>query len=956
MKRKLFSARVLGLLGATAIGACGSQGSDVASTSQRVMQSREIDNQYRDVGWLESRTRIGGCTGTAISDRIVVTAAHCLEWKLVMTPGVDDRMSDIARARADHVFTVDLDGDRRSTTDTFSYEIGQVYGMSGEIGPSGQRERWDLVVLGLEIPPGTLGPLSRARTVGPVTPRRLLTSYVDNATPPDLADLVVHSQFNPFTVLPDLPIQRVGVGGNDVVFLPDGGIDPDASSGRPADGGPPSEGAFNLQLRQLAPGKITSLEQQPASTLPMPASDRIGGIASRSPDTLSPYNFPGDSGGPLLASSFPNVPAGTDTLIGVLGTTTAVLPPTILTMESTHGGFFTPRIRSWIEGRLRDLKNDADYDGIPDAQDNCITVRNPLQQDSNFEAEYELTCRAGACAPNMGAPPSATASPAQIAAWHASFVGDACDPNRVARLSVASSMTLVQTTGTCTNYIDKFSIKVPYQGACYFQAENDLLVSDGVGLPAGVTGPTRGNVAHYACNCDPSLYANIADENQRLIQCSLPPNNCKIALDSAVPPDSLWLPNRYNSVSETDVKRSEGGTSRGPLVFFPAETTTDSRYGNRRGQRTARWDLGADRGRMGLPAAGSYSGMLWSKAGPTSTVFGVPPEYVPAADTPNDYALSTNSRAIAGKTTFGGPLVPIARIPWFEWIMNPGAHRGELAETLVPVRVNTESVRVFSFGADGIRDVSTRFTSAARDRLARLETGTSVLALPAADVRSVLPDAGNRAVSMNATTGAVDGVFRIANGLTTWTAVSESFTLGAAPSAASFEPLTGTLTVIADGRLYRRTWTSDGFGPPVQVAMVPGVPYLSRPTATGTRLLTQPEPGVLAMVETSGPDLMELGKWAVAVDTEIWPSTGRRGETFIAFRRKDGIGGVLVFEDAGVTGYGVEAVAGPAAADFSGGITIMTDVRDGTAAPVVVTLATTDRVDETKITGTLAGF
>jgi V8-like Glu-specific endopeptidase len=96
--------------------------------------ARTPDTSYRDVGDFSSlmnRNNNGQgkyCTGTAISDTVVIAAAHC--GRLVNTgqvPGVDDERPYSVARQAQTLFTIDLDGDDRTSTDQYSYTVGRRY-------------------------------------------------------------------------------------------------------------------------------------------------------------------------------------------------------------------------------------------------------------------------------------------------------------------------------------------------------------------------------------------------------------------------------------------------------------------------------------------------------------------------------------------------------------------------------------------------------------------------------------------------------------------------------------------------------------------------------------------------------------------------------------------------------------------------------------------------------------
>jgi hypothetical protein len=168
----------------------------------------------------------------------------------------------------------------------------------------------------------------------------------------------------------------------------------------------------------------------------------------------------GDSGGPLIIAGgrdglngtgggFPDVsPPGVPFILGVASSVSGIPLPcgsALVDAGAFDGGLvqgrdypmfysstFMALNGAWIERTVRDF----DGDGVDDRNDNCPTVANAKQQDSNYDAELEIAL-AGACAdysttgcpPEEGHVPTDGDSDAYVAHWKAGYPGDACDGN-----------------------------------------------------------------------------------------------------------------------------------------------------------------------------------------------------------------------------------------------------------------------------------------------------------------------------------------------------------------------------------------------------------------------------------------------------------------------------------------------------------------------------------------------
>jgi hypothetical protein len=963
---------------------------NVGAHEDKVLLARTPDTQYRDIGYLHAAGESTFCTATAISDTVVISAGHCRPYRVGTIPGKDDQVPYDGNRAQQLIFTSDLDGDIRTTGDQVDYVLGRRYevfvnGTAADVALKyasnleqyRSPNTWDLTVFGVIVPPGTVGPKTRSNTKG----RRLLTGYKDNATPADLNDLVVHAQFDPLTYFESgwaRPVMTLGFGDNDVVFLPDGGIDPNGSAYIADDGtlkrndaGALTRNPAATWFRFLAPAVIKGTYSPSAAT---PANDDIRRILAGNKILWAPRITQGDSGSPMIASELPNLPAGLDAILGVASTGDDQYTGGA---RSTYTTFFHPGAAAWLEGRLRNIKADAaddlDFDGVPDRVDNCLSVPNPNQGNTNLETEYELACRAGACPPDDGKPPPQGATPAQVLAWQAVFHGDACDPNSTAKISLDADNAdppLAAQTG-CESVVDHFDYQVKSIGACYVLGTNDVLRNDGYrGAPQPFGPDSFGAVEHYACDCPKFEYALIEGELQQQQRCAQA-RGCAIASQSARVDADDWRQGRFNRITETNIAASFGARSTySNLLFVQADRSKNPLAGRRAGQRSSVWNLSADLLRMQKPELGEYEGMLWS--------FAINATYSSVENTPNDYALTHSARTLGGLTTYGSPLpLTASRIPWYEWVMNRAAHRRHWAEVLSPVpQVGGHAggkigmaVRAFGISETHTEERTARFSPALLEQLAQVAAGTTVVAWPPASSRPLGDNADVRAVTLAAATGMVTGYMQVAStatdnlaGAFVWTAATDAAPLGRPIAAASYDPATGTLAVIAAGQLAVRKWNEKGFDDwRTGTEAYPGIVAL-QPAAVGGeagsyRAIALRADSIRIVDVAANGTFSEVAGWQAAASDSQWAGFGRHGEALLAFRRSGASSArsaVLSYDSGVIRGYAVSGLNHPITTNAAGHLLVMVEGTAKDPSPRLRELTESDVVSEARVLNWLA--
>jgi len=336
----------------------------------------------------------------------------------------------------------------------------------------------------------------------------------------------------------------------------------------------------------------------------------------------------GDSGGPLLVEAgtqtgeLSDLPGaqGTRVVIGVSSGTNligdGVTLPASLNQTMNFAPTFSAENGAWIEQTVTELLGDVDGDGVPGWRDNCPFVANPNQEDTNYLAEFQDELARGcpdypnnAC-PSLHQLPSSAAD-STVAAFHAVFPGDACDPAVSTETGKTGYTFGNGRTGPCDVIVlsgDQSSSHVDNGTTCEHQLDTQLRLASWIGDATGAAplAGHSGSTVPAFCRCDG---ATTADPDQSAFDCQQTNRgSCVIANDLSFPGGGViagWQP-----MTEHNVGRP-----------FPAVGTTfQERVGVYSDASTTRnWDMRADwsefntcQGLCVTPDLPTLEGVLWS--------------------------------------------------------------------------------------------------------------------------------------------------------------------------------------------------------------------------------------------------------------------------------------------------------------------------------------------------------
>jgi hypothetical protein len=355
------------------------------------------------------------------------------------------------------------------------------------------------------------------------------------------------------------------------------------------------------------------------------------------PDGIVPAA--GDWGGPLIVSGGTSgfngagggmadlAPTGEPFILGVMSagdeTPGGQSLPSGQDFPSEYSATFHAANGAWIEK----ITHDFDGDGIADDADNCPTVPNAGQSDTNFDAELQFVLDLDACGDysSTGCPageghvPTASDTDAYVSHFHAFYPGDACDTNAT---TAASTFTATNPFGQqdtcvqCTIIGSTMAGCSPWPGhLCPTRWTSGIHLDSFIGSPLGDAPTTTGTTEPSFCRCDgadsdPTWHADC--------QSSSMPLPCTIGRDILFPepaalPGSGWqhltlgsfggivfdVP--YVPLQTTHQEKSDSTILSG--AFNPvANAGADSI-----------WDFLTDRSEFGVPTSStSMTGVLWA--------------------------------------------------------------------------------------------------------------------------------------------------------------------------------------------------------------------------------------------------------------------------------------------------------------------------------------------------------
>jgi len=701
-----------------------SAGDPAESSASAIHGVVAIDTTLPAVVRVFNNTDSGSCSGTLIGDQTILTAAHCFHREA-------QGCEDLTTAAQNTVVQVSLDGVNAVATyyaDSVAIHpqayahLNNCPAGSVNVPPAinacnspkadettGLQQEHDLAIIHVVSVTGDL-PSKHA------APMRVLTSITDNNT----GAYGYHQQLNTSTDFGRSAQTLgyiVGWGNDDFNALPDGGT-------------VPVERHLGVMVFEYGPAFDQGCDTffscygsaSNASTCTLAGNPRAGTYANQFPVTFiemqrtvaltGPYPDHGDSGGPLLlhagtshgdVADLPTTTVGPSgyAVLGVLskgygpascvatgdgnppgpGDCRVTYPPTYSQGASGNG--------PWIEATLQRLAYDTDGDGVPNANDNCPSVPNPDQADTNLLAEQTMS---------------------------SAVLGDACDPTPTTEgLSQIDFQSRVG-SASCINFIRSGDHVTGYRGgSCPETVSSGLVMNSFIGAPNGDQYANFGQTGASFCKCP---FANTASASQ----CYVAPFSCTAARDTLYP---------YTSPTLSSWKKltAYSATLKAYVAFPPALTLFQDptaiaaqllnyNPNDPHANVVTEWDFLNDLGQFGAVGATSLTGVLWNHVVQQNTVSPLP------VNLANHYLETTvSAQPGLGSTT----VIPVGINRWNPWKQWYGENRGEgISWALVAKQASGPPI-VFAQRAGTTHVISSQFTSDALTAMTGLADGTSQL-------------------------------------------------------------------------------------------------------------------------------------------------------------------------------------------------------------------------------------
>ena len=321
---------------------------------------------------------------------------------------------------------------------------------------------------------------------------------------------------------------------------------------------------------------------------------------------------------------------------------------------------------------------DKDGDAIPDGIDNCPTVANADQRNTNEDAE-----RAG----------------------NQPLVGDACDPNSSTALAITSSVYDNSLTGTCNNILLSPNGTTIQGFSCILPMVSGLSLTGYIGNDAGTAPQANGTTGPAFCRCDTATTDEVTRE-KCFVARSAGGAGCIPARDDlfppldggAPPPTSSWL-----TITQTVAGVSQRFAAQNIVHSQPNVASASAKPG---------WDFYRDLASFGLDASAgvgtSLEGLAWSNV----LTFTPVPD---SGELPRDTNLSLNNSypAVHAEIRAGNVIssVPATEpiYQWWLWGMNPVD-----PEWLMPIN----GVGILAAQQGGMVSTTSRFTANAQTLMA----------------------------------------------------------------------------------------------------------------------------------------------------------------------------------------------------------------------------------------------
>lgn len=273
---------------------------------------------------------------------------------------------------------------------------------------------------------------------------------------------------------------------------------------------------------------------------------------------------------------------------------------------------------------------DYDRDGVPDYRDNCPTIPNADQRNSNWHAERELDVYPWSSDPDNGRVPTTSDSQAYKVHWHAQFRGDACDKN--ATTSAIFSEADEGTSTTCTR-IDSSG---PTTTSCTLKTNTAIDLDSWIGNIDGNAQESTGDSVPVFCHCD--WVTPGTPPRDIPADCKFPPYNCVIADDAALPSTLGGSGSGFKTITRRDTPSSAAA----PYGWIATTHRNRSDKAEELGKWTPStvktyWHFPSDRSAFLVSAPDDLPGVAWVNVNRSTFSPGTGVS-LPAVNFPNHYA------------------------------------------------------------------------------------------------------------------------------------------------------------------------------------------------------------------------------------------------------------------------------------------------------------------------------
>jgi hypothetical protein len=380
-------------------------------------------------------------------------------------------------------------------------------------------------------------------------------------------------------------------------------------------------------------------------------------------------------------------------------------------------------------------QDDQDGDSKKDYEDDCPTVSDAAQIDSNFYAELELALGGSAVCATTGVAghrPTPNDSQSYIDCWHTWFKGDACDTNATTLNVLGGGVN--GETDTCMVIHRSGVPSISYEGSCPAALNTGLGFHSNIGNANGTAANASGTSAPSFCWCP---LATSGDWSTIRNNCVLNTTSykCKVADDSKFP--DLTQPVNAQAqwqritrwTGSNDVLYDALSTNHLQRAFYNQQLDFDT------SPVKSTWNFRSDLTNFGQQSTDqTITGMLWTHvvtftpgSGEIQPLQNYANHYLPLQATKSHSLRVANDWALISIDFSPCPIDPTNDLNTVSVVGFLGGIEG----------FGTMAIRATE---DGISNVNSRFTSSALTVLGSVSSGTYDLL---ADTAYETPVTGN---------------------------------------------------------------------------------------------------------------------------------------------------------------------------------------------------------------------